>query len=45
MEQLSGLILMLIAAALLVNFLQGGPEQTKQWLAAKFLGQPARGRG
>ncbi len=40
MEQFSGLILAILAAALFVNFVQGGPRQVRAWLSAKFLGQP-----
>lgn len=41
MEELSRLILALLAAALVINLLHGGPDQVRQWLAAKFLGRTA----
>jgi hypothetical protein len=41
MEQFAGLVLLILAAALLVNLAQGGPAQVRAWLRAKFLGQPA----
>jgi hypothetical protein len=44
MEQLAGILLMVIASALFVNFVQGGPGQARRWLAAKFLGQPGGAR-
>jgi hypothetical protein len=40
MEQFAGLVLLVLAVALFVNLVQGGPGQVKAWLSAKFLGKP-----
>lgn len=40
MEQFAGLVLLVLAVALFVNLVQGGPAQVRAWLRAKFLGQP-----
>lgn len=36
----SGFLLGLIAYAMAINFLRGGPNQLKGWLGAKFLNRP-----
>lgn len=41
MEELAEAILLVLAAALFINLVQGGPGQVRRWLAAKFLGQTA----
>ncbi|HEV3136171.1 MAG TPA: hypothetical protein VG348_15890 [Acidimicrobiia bacterium] len=41
MEQFAGFALGILAAILLLQFAQGGTKQVRQWLAAKFLGQPS----
>jgi hypothetical protein len=41
MQQFAGLLLGLLAAVLLIQVGQGGPAQMRQWLRAKFLGDPA----
>jgi hypothetical protein len=47
-EEFARLVLLLVAAALVINLIQHGPEGAKAWLAAKFLGRnppPAYLRG
>ena len=39
MESLARLILGLLAAALVLATIQGGPDGAKRWLSAKFLGK------
>lgn len=34
-------LLLLLAAIMALQLLQGGPAQLKRWLAAKFLGKTA----
>jgi hypothetical protein len=41
MEELSRLVLLLIAVALVINLIKHGPAGAKAWLGAKFLGHPA----
>lgn len=43
MEELSRLLLTLLAAALVINLLRGGPQQVRDWFAAKFLGRAPGG--
>ena len=39
MEELSRLLLLLVAVALVINLIKHGPDGAKAWLAAKFLGR------
>lgn len=39
MSELARIFLLAIAAALVVNLVQGGPDRVKGWLSAKFLGR------
>lgn len=39
MEELAQLLLLLLAGALLLNLVQGGPGQVSAWMRAKFLGR------
>lgn len=39
MEELSRLLLLLVAVALVINLIKHGPDGVKAWLAAKFLGR------
>jgi hypothetical protein len=39
MERAASVILLLLAAIVLLNFVQGGPSQVKTWFRAKFLNQ------
>ncbi len=41
MEELSRLLLLLVAVALVINLIKHGPDGVKKWLAAKFLGRDA----
>jgi hypothetical protein len=42
-EELSRLLLLLLATALVINLIKHGPDGVRAWLAAKFLGkQPPR---
>lgn len=41
MEQFAGIVLLVLATALFVNLVQGGPKQVRAWMRAKFLGLPA----
>lgn len=43
MEELSRLILLVLAAVLVMQLASGGPQQVRDWLAAKFLGRPKAG--
>lgn len=45
MEEFSRIVLLMVAAALVVNFIQGGPGQVRDWWKAKFLGQMGAGAG
>jgi hypothetical protein len=40
-EAFARLLLVLVAVALTINLVQGGPGQVREWLRAKFLGKPA----
>ena len=41
MEELSRLLILLIAVALVINLIKHGPAGVKAWLEAKFLGRNA----
>jgi len=38
-DQLAGVVLLLLFAAIVVNLFQGGPAQLKRWTRAKLLGR------
>jgi hypothetical protein len=38
-EQFAQIVLLLIAAALVINLVQGGPAQVRSWWRAKLLGR------
>jgi len=44
-EELARLVLGVLAVALLINLVQGGPKRVRDWIAMKFLGRPAAAAG
>lgn len=40
MEELAGIALTLLAAALVINLVQGGWQGVRDWVAAKLTGNP-----
>lgn len=43
MEELARLFLLLVFVALVINLVQGGPDQVRAWVRAKFLGKAPAG--
>lgn len=41
----AGFVLGLVLFALVRNYLEGGPDQAKGWIAAKFINKPLKKRG
>lgn len=39
MESFARLVVALLGTALVINLIQGGPEQVGEWTRAKFLGK------
>lgn len=40
MEELARLLVLVLVVALVINLVQGGPDQVRANLRAKFLGKP-----
>lgn len=43
MEELARLLLLMLATALVINLIVGGPSRVRAWMAAHFLGREPAG--
>lgn len=41
MEQAAGIVLLMVALALVLALIKNGPDGVREWIRAKFLGQAA----